>query len=136
MILFFILMKWFFNTLRYPKLTNSETDGMKKISCNPSLFSRSSYQADYYYDSYYLYEIKDNITNKIHLPEIIEIRPGYTKINNRRNWSVTYCKNGQKRKVQFFHNLTLFNHNFAVFLAIVKKANPEAKVKNLSFFTL
>lgn len=134
-VLFFILMKLFFNTLRHPKLTTSEKGKLKKISCNPSIFSKTSYQ-EYYYDDCHLYEIKDNVTNKIHLSKIIEIRPGYTKINNRRNWSVTYRKNGLERQVKFFHNLSFFNHDFAGFLATVKQANSEAKVKKLSFFTL
>lgn len=134
MIVFITLMIWFFRRLRHPKKIISESDGMRKISSSPSIFGGSLSDAHYYYDDQFFYEIKNNVTRKTPLVEIIRIKPGYTKINNRRNWCVTSLSNGLKKEVNFFNNLTLFNHNFAGFLQAVKRANPGAEVTELSAF--
>ena len=135
MIVLFILIRLFFRAVRRPKRIISENNGMRKISANPSIF-RGSSQKEYYYDSEYLYEIKNDITCKIPLGEIIQIKPGFTTINNRRNWLVSYLRYGEKKQVEFFNNLTLYNHNFSGFLSAVKQANPEAEIKALTFFNL
>ncbi|MEX5410189.1 hypothetical protein [Atlantibacter hermannii] len=135
MMALFILFRLFFRAVRQPKRIISESNGMKKISGNPSIF-RGASQKVYYYDSKYLYEVKNDVTSKIPLSEIIQIKPGYTQINNRRNWLVSYLKHGEKKHVEFFNNLTIFNHNFSGFLSAVKQANPEAEIKALTFFNL
>lgn len=131
----FILIKLFTRSLRQPKRIISEDNGMKKISSNPSFFGGSS-RAEYYYDDSFLYEIKNNTTHKVELSKIIAVKPGYTTVNNRRKWSVIYLNEGERRQLQFYHNLTLFNQNFAGFLATVARKNPDAHVKNLSFFNM
>lgn len=135
LVFLYFLMTFCIRTVRHPKRIITESNGMKKISTNPSIFGGSS-QKQYYYDDEYLYEVKNDVTYKIAFSEIIQIKPGYTKINNRRNWLVSYHKNGVSKQVEFFHNLTLFNHNFSGFLLAVKQANPDADVKTLSFFNL
>lgn len=131
----FILIKLFSRTLRQPKRIISDANGMKKISSNPSFFGGSS-RAEYYYDDTFLYEIKRNTTHKIELAKIIKVKPGYTTVNNRRKWSVIYLNEEGERQLQFYHNLTIFNQNFAGFLATVKQVNPDADVKSLSFFNM
>jgi len=131
----FILIKLFTRTLRQPKRIISEENGMKKISSNPSYFGGSS-RAEYYYDDSFLYEIKNNTTHKVELSKIIAVKPGYTTINNRRKWTVIYLNKGEQRQLQFYHNLTLFNQNFAGFLATVAQKNPDAEVKKLSFLNM
>ncbi|CCJ72295.1 hypothetical protein BN137_1660 [Cronobacter condimenti 1330] len=79
-----------------------------------------------------LYKIKGNSTVTIDFSDIIEIKPGFTKISNRRSVVVVYLLYGQKKEVYFYPNLTFFNHNFAQFLIEVKQANPDADVKSLS----
>jgi len=135
MMVLFILIRLFFRAVRHPKRLISESNGLKKISANPSIF-RGASQKDYYYDSDYLYEINNDITRKIPLGEIIQIKPGFTKINNRQNWLVSYLNHGEKKHVEFFNNLTIFNHNFSGFLSAVEQANPQAEIKALSFFNL
>ncbi|WP_312691292.1 hypothetical protein [Kosakonia sp.] len=135
-ILFIILIKWFSRMLHHPQKIIPEPNGMMKISSSPSYFGGSSSDADYYYDDHYFYEVKNNNPHKIQLSQIIRVKPGFTKINNRRNWCVTYLIHNQKKEVHFYSNLTLFNHNFAGFLLAVKKANPEAELKKLSLFNL
>lgn len=136
MILLITPILWFFRRLRQPKKIISENDGMRKISTSPSIFGGSSSDAHYYYDDQFFYEIKNNVTHKISLAEIIRIKPGSTKINNRRNRCVTWLNNGVKKEVRFFHNLTLFNNNFAGFLVAVKRENPGAEVKDVSPFNI
>ena len=36
-------------------------------------------------------------------------------VNNRRIWSVSYVENGREKQVQFYPNVTMFNHNFSAF---------------------
>lgn len=134
-IVLLLLIRFFTRTLRHPKRVISESNGMQKISLNPSLFSRAEHQ-QYFYDNHYLYEVKKDTTDKISLSEIVKIKPGFTKVNNRRKWVVTYLKDGKEKQVEFFHNLTFLNHNFADFLATVKRVNPAAEIKKLSFFNL
>ncbi len=131
----FILIRLFFRAVRHPKRIITEKNGLKKISTNPSIFRGASHK-DYYYDSEYLYEVNNDLTRKIPLGEIIQIKPGFTKINNRQNWLVSYLNHGEKKHVEFFNNLTIFNHNFSGFLSAVKQANPQAEIKSLSFFNL
>jgi len=134
-IVLLLLIRFFSRTLRHPKRIVAESNGMRKISTNPSFFSRSA-QQQYFYDSHYLYEVKNDITHKIQLADIVKIKPGLTKVNNRRKWAVIYLKDGKQKQVEFYHNVTFFNHNFADFLAAVKRVNPEAEIKSLSFFNL
>lgn len=134
-ILIFIILKTFFRATRHPHRLIVENSGMKKISANPSWFGGSN-RSEYYYDRDFLYEIKHGITYQIPMSDIIQIKPGFTKINNRQNWLITYRKEGQKKQVEFYNNLTFFNHNFPDFLATVKQVNPEAEIKNISFFNM
>ncbi|CBA31903.1 unknown protein [Cronobacter turicensis z3032] len=109
---------------------------MKQISYNPSLFGWGLTKERYFFDKHSLYRIKGDNTEEINLSDIVSVKPGYTTVNNRRNWVVIYNNNGMKKEARFFHNITLLNHNFAQFLVAVKQANPEADVKEISLFNV
>ncbi|WP_312927019.1 hypothetical protein [Pseudescherichia sp.] len=134
-IVLFMLIRFFSDMLRHPTRIVAENNGKKKISTNPSYLKKSAY-TEYYYDNSYLYEVTDSMTNEIELNKIIKIKPTFTKVNNRRKWSIIYLKAGQEKEVQFYHNLTFANQNFADFLITVKRANPDAEVKKLSFLNI
>lgn len=134
-IVLFILVNSFSRILRHPKRIIPEDNGRKKISCNPAYFGGSSHK-NYYYDDNFLYEVDKRTTCEIDLAKITQIKPGYTKVNNRRKWTITYIKEGEKKQVQFYPNLTVFNHNFADFLTTVKQINPDADIKNVSLFNM
>lgn len=108
---------------------------MKKISANPSLFGGNAGKT-WFYDDQFLYEVKNNATRKIALANIIKIGPGNTEINSRRAWIVIYRDGANEKQVQFYNNLTLWNHNFTAFLAAVKTANPDAVVKERAILNL
>ncbi|WP_075192654.1 hypothetical protein [Cronobacter muytjensii] len=133
-VIFIFLGRWFLNWMRQAKNIVPADNGMMKISCNPSIFARFAKKEAYFYDSEYLYQVKNGITAKVHFSDILQIKPGFTTLNNRRKWSVIYLNHGQKKEFQFYHNITFFNHNFAGFLLAVKEANPAADVKALSAF--
>ncbi|EPS2708253.1 hypothetical protein ACTEV4_002161 [Cronobacter turicensis] len=131
-----ILLRLFLRKLRNPKPAFSDSNEMKQISYNPSLFGWGLTKERYCFDQHYLYRMKGDTTEEINLSEIVSVKPGYTTVNNRRNWVVVYSNNGLKKEARFFHNITLLNHNFAQFLVAVKQANPEADVKEISFFNV
>ncbi|MBF4111528.1 hypothetical protein [Enterobacter cloacae] len=120
-------------SFRQPKRIVSDAHGKKKISTNPWFFDCFSRKV-YFYDERYFYEIQKDRTTQIELARIVNIKPGSTMVNNRRIWSVIYVENGREKQVQFYPNVTMFNHNFSAFLIAVKNANPYADIKNLSVF--
>ncbi|EKY3117603.1 hypothetical protein SMY46_001038 [Cronobacter turicensis] len=131
-----ILLRLFLRKLRNPKPAFSDSNEMKQVSYNPSLFGWGLTKERYCFDQHYLYRMKGDTTEEINLSEIVSVKPGYTTVNNRRNWVVVYSNNGLKKEARFFHNITLLNHNFAQFLVAVKQANPEADVKEISLFNV
>lgn len=134
LLVFLYVIKRIFKSLRNPKRIVSETNGRKKISTNPSWFG-GGWRSEYYFENSTLYEVHKGITAEIPFTHITQIKPGYTKINNRRNWIVHYRQHGVEKQVQFYPNLTLFNHNFSAFLTSVKEENPEAEIREISFFS-
>lgn len=135
LIALFILLRFFVRRIRQAKCIISERNGMKKISANPSLFGGNAGKT-WFYDDQFLYEVKNNATRKIALSNIIKIGPGNTEINSRRVWIVIYRDGANEKQVQFYNNLTLWNHNFTAFLAAVKTANPDAVVKERAILNL
>ena len=135
LIAFFILLSFFVRRIRQAKRIISDPNGMKKISANPSLFGGNAGKT-WFYDDQFLYEVKNNATRKIALADIIKIGPGNTEINSRRAWIVIYRDGANEKRVQFYNNLTLWNHNFTAFLAAVKTANPDAVVKERAILNL
>lgn len=135
LIAFFILLSFFVRRIRQAKRIISDPNGMKKISANPSLFGGNAGKT-WFYDDQFLYEVKNNTTRKIALADIIKIGPGNTEINSRRVWIVIYRDGANEKQVQFYNNLTLWNHNFTAFLAAVKTANPDAVVKERAILNL
>ncbi|MBW8245564.1 hypothetical protein [Enterobacter mori] len=135
LIAFFILLSFFVRRIRQAKRIISDPNGMKKISANPSLFGGNAGKT-WFYDDQFLYEVKNNVTRKIALADIIKIGPGNTEINSRRVWIVIYRDGANEKQVQFYNNLTLWNHNFTAFLAAVKTANPDAVVKERAILNL
>ncbi|ELY4677626.1 hypothetical protein SM017_004141 [Cronobacter turicensis] len=131
-----ILLRLFPRNLRNPKPALSDSNEMKQISYNPSLFGWGLTKERYFFDKRSLYRIKGDNTEEINLSDIVSVKPGYTTVNNRRNWVVIYNNNSMKKEARFFHNITLLNHNFAQFLVAVKQANPEADVKEISLFNV
>lgn len=134
-IVLFMLIRFFSGMLRHPMRIVAENNGKRKISINPSYLKKSAY-TEYYYDNSHLYEVTDSVTNEIELNKIIKVKPTLTKVNNRRKWSIIYLNAGQEKEVQFYHNLTFANQNFADFLLTVKRANPDAEVKKISFLNI
>ncbi|MDV5357524.1 hypothetical protein [Kosakonia sp. SMBL-WEM22] len=137
-VLFVTLMRYFYRSLRHPKKIVTESNGLRKISTPPSLFGLFASRTLYYYDEQFFYQIKqkEKVTLKVPLAKIVRVKPGYTMVNNRRSWVVTWQSDGGEKQVSFYHNITLFNHNFAVFLHAIKEANPQAEIKELTSFTL
>ncbi|MDK1226953.1 hypothetical protein [Cronobacter turicensis] len=131
-----ILLRLFLRNLRNPKPALSDSNEMKQISYNPSLFGWGLTKERYFFDKRSLYRINGDNTEEINLSDIVSVKPGYTTVNNRRNWVVIYNNNSMKKEARFFHNITLLNHNFAQFLVAVKQANPEADVKEISLFNV
>lgn len=134
--LFWRLMRSFYKSLRHPKKIITESNGLKKISTPPSFFGLFASRTLYYYDDAFFYQIKETVKLKVPLAKIVQVKPGYMKVNNRRNWVVTWQSDGTEKQVSFYHNVTLFNHNFAAFLRAVKEANPQAEVKEISSYSL
>lgn len=106
-------------SFRQPKRIVSDAQGKKKISTNPWFFDCFSRKV-YFYDERYFYEIQKDRTTQVELARIVNIKPGSTMVNNRRIWSVSYVENGREKQVQFYPNVTMFNHNFSAFLIAVK----------------
>jgi len=132
---FLLLIRWAITKLRNPTRMITDASGLKKISSNPSIFG-GAWRKSYYFDEQNLYEAHKNSRSQIPFSDILESKPGYTVINNRRNWSVIFLAHGVEKQLQFYPNLTLFNHNFSAFLLAVKQANPQAKIKEIGFFNL
>ena len=135
LIAFFILLSFFVRRIRQAKRIISDCNGMKKISANPSIFGGNAGKT-WFYDDQFLYEVKNNATRKIALATIIKIGPGNIEINNRRVWIVIYRDGANEKQVQFYNNLTLWNHNFTAFLTAIKSANPDAVVKERAILNL
>ncbi|MCK7249253.1 hypothetical protein [Enterobacter kobei] len=135
LIALFILLRFVVRRIRQAKRLISDHNGMKKISANPSNFGGNAGKT-WFYDDQFLYEVKNNATRKIALATIIKIGPGNTEINSRRVWIVIYRDGANEKQVQFYNNLTLWNHNFTAFLAAIKSANPDAVVKERAILNL
>ena len=135
LIALFILLRFVVRRIRQAKRLISDHNGMKKISANPLIFGGNAGKT-WFYDDQFLYEVKNNATRKIALATIIKIGPGNTEINSRRVWSVIYRDGANEKQVQFYNNLTLWNHNFTAFLAAIKRANPDAVVKERAILNL
>lgn len=135
-ILLLTLMRYFYRSLRHPKKIITESNGLRKISTPPSLFGLFASRTLYYYDDAFFYQIKETVKLKVPLAKIVRVKPGYMRVNNRRNWVVTWQSDGAEKQVSFYHNITLFNHNFADFLRAVKEANTQAEVKEISSSSL
>lgn len=118
----------------------AERSELKRISTVSTLLrlfgSSHSYGADYYFDDHYFYEMHEANEKRVPLADIIEVRRESTRVNNRSVWSVTWITQGQKKQARFLHNYTLFNKNFPQFLQAVKRANPNACVRELTLFSL
>lgn len=90
---------------------------------------------NYYFDDENFYEIQMEVKTPVPLSAITKVERDSTKVNNRSFWIVTYKVDGRTKQVRFRHNYTLFNTAFADFLDAVKRANPEASVRELSAFS-
>lgn len=91
---------------------------------------------DYYYDSDFLYQQREGETLcKVPLENIIRIKVSGTEVSNRRVWRVRYVSGPYKTEREFsvLNNYTLFNRDFAGFLAAVREANPAAEVQEMTF---
>lgn len=114
--------------------------GLRRISQTTKTFRPGKggqlLPTNYYFDEEYLYEIQGDVKISVPLPTITNVERDSIKVNNRSFWIVTYIVNGQTKQVRFRHNYTLFNKAFADFLDAVKRANPEARVRELSAFSL
>lgn len=135
-----LLMKYF--VLPRGKKNDSfvATGEIKRISLHTPFLKRMGVnREDYYYDGSFLYQQRDGETlGKIPLENIIRVKVSGTTINNRRMWSVRYLDNPYQteKELRFLNNYTLFNKDFAGFLAAVEAANPDAEVQKLTMWRM
>jgi hypothetical protein len=118
---------------------HASKSGMRKISTTTKTFRPGKggqlLPTDYYFDEEYFYEIQLDVKKSVPLSAITKVERDTIKVNNRSFWIVTYVVEGQTKQARFRHNYTLFNTAFADFLDAVKRANPEACVRELSAFS-
>jgi len=134
---FFILLIWsFFRPLPLKKGPPPSPGEMKKISANTPILKKLGMNTeDYYYDSDFLYQQREGETLcKVPLENIIRIKVTGTEVSSRRVWLVRYVTGAYKtgREFRVLNNYTLFNRDFAGFLAAVKEANPAAEVQEMT----
>ncbi|MGC0942473.1 hypothetical protein WKH32_21440 [Pantoea agglomerans] len=132
-----ILFIWYcFRPLPLKKGLPPSPDLMKKISANTPILKKLGMNTeDYYYDSGFLYQQRDGETLcKVPLENIIRIKVTGTEVSNRRVWLVRYVTGSYRTKREFrvLNNYTLFNRDFAGFLAAVREANPTAEVQEMT----
>lgn len=130
-----ILPKW-----RRRKNSAAESMGLRKISLTTKTFRPGKggqlLPTDYYFDEEHFYEIQLDVKKSVPLNAITKVERDIIKVNNRSFWIVTYIIDGQTKQARFRHNYTLFNTAFADFLEAVKRANPDASVRELSTWNL
>lgn len=111
---------------------------IKKISLSTPLLKRLGINTeDYYYDSAFLYQKRGGeALDKIPLENIILVKVSGTAINNRRMWRVRYLIKPYQtaKELRFLNNYTVFNRDFAGFLAAVQAANPDADVQKMTIW--
>ncbi|MGY3113667.1 hypothetical protein ACVWYV_001898 [Pantoea eucalypti] len=134
---FFILLIWsFFRRLPLKKGPPPSPGEMKKISANTPILKKLGMNTeDYYYDSAFLYQLREGETLcKVPLGNIIRIKVTGTEVSNRRVWLVRYVTGSYRTEREFrvLNNYTLFNRDFAGFLAAVRDANPAAEVQEMT----
>ncbi|WP_158149598.1 hypothetical protein [Pantoea agglomerans] len=136
-LVFIILLIWsFFRPLPFKKGPSPSPREMKKISANTPILKKLGMNTeDYYYDSDFLYQQRDGETLcKVPLENIIRIKVSGTEVSSRRVWLVRYVTGSYstEREFRVLNNYTLFNRDFAGFLAAVKEANPAAEVQEMT----
>lgn len=134
---FFVLLIWsFFRPLPRKNGPLPSSGEMKKISANTPILKKLGMNTeDYYYDSDFLYQQRDGETFcKVPLENIIRIKVSGTEVSSRRVWLVRYVTGSYRTEREFrvLNNYTLFNRDFAGFLAAVKEANPAAEVQEMT----
>ncbi|WP_370422286.1 hypothetical protein AB9Q29_018935 [Pantoea vagans] len=111
---------------------------MKKISANTPILKKLGMNTeDYYYDSDFLYQQRQGETLcKVPLENIIRIKVTGTEVSSRRVWLVRYVTGSYRTEKEFrvLNNYTLFNRDFASFLAAVREANPAAEVQKMTLW--
>jgi len=132
-----ILFVWYcFRPLPLKKGLPPSPGVMKKISANTPILKKLGMNTeDYYYDSGFLYQQRDGETLcKVPLENIIRIKVTGTKVSNRRVWLVRYVTGSYRTEREFrvLNNYSLFNRDFAGFLAAVREANPAAEVQEMT----
>lgn len=132
-----ILFIWYcFKPLPLKKGLPLSPGVMKKISANTPILKKLGINTeDYYYDSGFLYQQRDGETLcKVPLENIIRIKVTGTEVSNRRVWLVRYVTGSYRTEREFrvLNNYTLFNRDFAGFLAAVREANPAAEVQEMT----
>ncbi|MEN4601101.1 hypothetical protein ABEG90_00550 [Pantoea agglomerans] len=134
---FFILFIWYcFRPLPLKKALPPSPGEMKKISANTPILKKLGMNTeDYYYDSDFLYQQREGETLcKVPLENIIRIKVTGTEVSSRRVWLVRYVTGSYstEREFRVLNNYTLFNRDFAGFLAAVKEANPASEVQEMT----
>ncbi|WP_380179995.1 hypothetical protein [Kalamiella sp. sgz302252] len=113
---------------------------MKKISASTPILKKLGMNTeDYYYDGSFLYQQRDGETLcKVPLENIIRVKVSHTVVSSRRVWLVRYVTTPYKteRELRLLNNYSIFNKDFAGFLAAVQAANPLADVQEMNFFRL
>lgn len=134
--LIILFIRYCFRPLPLKKGLPPSPGEMKKISANTPILKKLGMNTeDYYYDSDFLYQQRDGeILCKVPLENIIRIKVTGTKVSNRRVWLVRYVTGSYRteRELRVLNNYSLFNRDFAGFLAAVREANPAAEVQEMT----
>lgn len=136
----FLLIKYFFLPIFKRDDFFAAKGELKKISTSTPILKKLGMNTeDYYYDRSCLYQKRDGETLcKVPLENIIRVKVSHTVVNGRRVWLVRYVGAPYKteRELRILNNYSVFNKDFAGFLAAVRAANPLADVQEMNFFRL
>lgn len=121
-----------------PNMDTAEvtSNSFKLISTKPLLANLVIPDNTYLFDQDYIYQMGASGVVKIRISDIVEIGRTGTKLSNRSIWFVKSNHEGAMITFRFAHNYTLWNHNFTDFLDLVRRVNPNAKIKNFSIWTM
>jgi len=131
-----LLIRYFFWPMFNKEAFFPAKGEIKKILANALILKNLGMNTeDYYYDSASLYQQREGETLcKVPLENIIRIKVSGARVSNRRVWLVCYVTRPYKteKAFRFLNNYTLFNRDFAGFLAAVRAANPAANVQEMT----
>lgn len=135
--LFFLLMRKLTHRIRDNTTADYRSGEPLQISQNAWLLEKLGIRRErFFFDADYLYQRRKQETKKIPLSAIVRIKATSVQIGERHVWAVRYREDHHEQEVRFVHNASLFNANFASFLAAVREASPAADIEEIGMLTL